>query len=162
MKKGMPCLLIIVLALSSFVYADGIFVEAGPGLFNSRSTTVSLVRVQKDTSKLFRHDSFYEAAYASWNGENSNHAVSLARGLRGGDSGRAYWSADIGLCHISRTTDNLGTPFQFHIRAASGIKVGRADLSIGLIHYSNGKLLFRWSGPNKSENFLTVSAGLTF
>ncbi len=163
MKKGISCLiLIIVITPSSFVCANGLFVEASPGIFFSGDTTVSLVRFQKDTSRLFGHESFYEAAYASWNGTNSNRAVSLARGLFWGDRERAYRSADLGICHISRTTDNLGTPFQFYFRAASGIKVGRADLSIGLIHYSNGKLVFRWSGPNKSENFITASIGLTF
>ncbi len=162
MKRGIQSLLLILITSSSSVYADGLFVEAGPGIFYSEDTTVSLVRFQKDTSKLFGHESFYEAAYASWNGENSNRAVSLARGLRWGDPGRAYRSADIGICHISRTTGNLGTPFQFYFRAASGMKVGGTDLSIGFIHYSNGKLVFRWHGPNRSENFLTVSIGLTF
>ncbi len=123
---------------------------------------MSLVRLQKDTSELLGRESFYEAAYASWNGANANRAVSLARGLRFGDSGRAYGSADIGLCHISRTTDNLGTPFQFYFRASAGMKVGWFDLSLGFVHYSNGKLVFQWAGPNRSENFLTGSIGVTF
>ncbi len=65
MKRGIQSLFLILITSSSSVYADGLFVEAGPGIFYSEDTTVSLVRFQKDTSKLFGHESFYEAAYAS-------------------------------------------------------------------------------------------------
>jgi len=39
------------------------------------------IRYQKDTSRLFDTDSFYELSYASWNGPNNNNALSFAPGL---------------------------------------------------------------------------------
>ena len=142
--------------------ANGLFIEAGPGVNSSQGSTYTAVRYQKETSKLFDTDSFYELSYASWNGPNNNNALSFARGLRWTGTANTYDSADIGVGHINRTTGNLGTPFQFYLRFAYGIKVGTVDLSLGFIHYSNGKLIFQWQGPNNGENFPTFSLGITF
>jgi hypothetical protein len=142
--------------------ANGLFVEVGPGVSSSQGSTYTSIRYQKDTSRLFDTDSFYELTYASWNGPNNNNALSFARGLCWTGAANTYGSADIGVGHISRTTHNLGTPFQFYFRFAYGIKVGSADLSLGFIHYSNGKLIFHWQGPNNGEDFLTFSLGITF
>jgi hypothetical protein len=128
----------------------------------SQGSTYTAVRYQKETSKLFDTDSFYELTYASWNGPNNNNAISFARGLRWTGTANKYGSADIGVCHINRTTGNLGTPFQFYFRFAYGIKVGAVDLSLGFVHYSNGKLIFGWQGPNNGEDFPTFSLGMTF
>jgi hypothetical protein len=163
MNTQIFCLVIILLLISAApVLADGLFVEAGPGFYYSGDTTVMLVRYQKSASALFGHDSFYEATYASWNGPNHADAFSLARGLQWEFEDNVYVSADMGLGHISRTTGNLGTPFVLAFRFASGKRVGSADFSLGLIHYSNGKFVFGWTGPNNSENFLTCSFGMTF
>jgi hypothetical protein len=142
--------------------ANGLFVEAGPGVFSSRDSTYTAIRYQKDTSKLFNTDSFYELSYASWNGLNNNEALSFARGLRWTGTANTYGSADVGIGHINRTTGNLGTPFQFYFRFAYGIKVGAVDFSLGFVHYSNGKLIFGWEGPNNGEDFPTFSVGMTF
>jgi hypothetical protein len=119
--------------------ANGLFVEAGPGVSTSQGSTYTAVRYQKDTSRLFDTDSFYELSYASWNGPNKNNALSFARGLRWTGTVNNYGSADIGVGHINRTTGNLGTPFQFYLRFAYGIKVGAFDLSMGFVHYSVGR-----------------------
>jgi hypothetical protein len=110
------------------------------------------VRYLKDTSRLFDTDSFYELSYASWNGPNNNNALSFARGLRWTGAANTYGSADVGVGHINRTTGNLGTPFQFYFRFACGTKVGSVDLSLGFVHYSNGKFIFHWQGPNNGED----------
>ncbi|HUI68455.1 MAG TPA: acyloxyacyl hydrolase [Nitrospirota bacterium] len=142
--------------------ANGLFLEAGPGVISSQGSTYTAVRYQKETSKLFDTDSFYEITYASWNGPNNNNALSFARGLRWTVAANTYGSADFGVGHINRTTANLGTPFQFYFRFAFGIKVGSFDLSLGFVHYSNGKLIFNWPGPNNGEDFPTFSLGITF
>lgn len=142
--------------------ADGLFIEVGPGVSISQGSTYMSVRYQKDTSRLFDTDSFYELSYASWNGPNNDNALSFARGLRWTGAANIYGSADVGVGHINRTTANLGTPFQFYFRFAYGIKVRAVDLSLGFIHYSNGKFIFHWQGPNNGEDFLTFSLGITF
>jgi hypothetical protein len=147
---------------ASTASANGLFVEAGPGILTSQGSTYIAVRYQKETSKLFDTDSFYELTYASWDGPNNNNAISFARGLRWTGTANNYGSADIGVGHINRTTGNLGTPFQFYLRLAYGIKVGTVDLSLGFVHYSNGKLIFGWQGQNNGEDFPTISLGITF
>ena len=157
------CLVATFLCLaSSNAAADGLFIEAGPGWFRSTGAMLSLVRFDKDTSALFGQESFYEFSYASWDGKNRNRAVSIARGLRWKATPPFFWTFNGGISHVYNVTNNLGTSFQFYFRGSYGVKVGRADLSIGLIHYSNGKLLFGWNGPNDGENFATVSVGMIF
>ncbi len=97
-----------------------------------------------------------------WNGKYHADAVGLAGGIRWDGRDDRYFSAALGGCRISRKTDNLGTPFQFYIRLGAGIRTSRYDVSFGLVHISNGKLLFGWNGPNKSENFITLSVGGLF
>jgi len=168
LKRGATVKLRIALVAFFFVlyagtaFANGLFVEAGPGVNSSHASTYTAVRFQKETSKLFDTDSFYELTYGSWNGPNSNNALSFSRGLRWTGTANTYGSAEMGVGHINRTTGNLGTPFQFYFRFAYGIKMGTVDFSLGFIHYSNGKLIFGWQGPNNGENFPTFSLGITF
>jgi len=107
------------------------------------------IRYQKDTSRLFDTDSFYELSYAFWNGPNNNNALSFARGLRWTGAANTYGSADVGVGHINRTTGNLGTPFQFFI---SGLPAGsRWEL-----------LILRWvSSTIRTENSYSTGRGQT-
>jgi hypothetical protein len=41
-------------------------------------------------------------------------------------------------------------------RIALGRRAGAFDLSLGYVHYSNGKHFFGWEGPNYGENFATI------
>ncbi len=142
--------------------ADSLSYEAGVGFLYSRSTTAYLLRYQHETSTLFGLGSYYEASYASWNGPDHDKAFSLARGIRWPRTTDDYLSLTAGLSRINRTTSNLGQPFEFYGRLAYEKSVGKAHFSIGWIHYSDAKFLFGWSGPNKSENFLTLSIGMLF
>ncbi len=162
MKLRVFLVAIFLCLAASNVAADGLFIEAGPGWFCSTGAVLSLVRFDKDTSALFGQDSFYEFTYASWDGQNRNRAVSIARGLRWKAPAPFFWTFNAGISHVYTTTNNLGTEFQFYFRGSYGVTVGKAELSLGLIHYSNGKLVFRWDGPNDGENFATVSVGLIF
>jgi hypothetical protein len=142
--------------------ADSLSYEAGIGFYFSTSSNMYLLRYQHEAAPLFGLSGYYEASYASWDGHNHSEAISLARGIRWPRTADEYLSLTAGLSHISRTTLNLGQPFEFYGRLAYEKKIGRALFSIGWIHYSDAKFLFHWSGPNISENFWTLSLGVLF
>ncbi len=142
--------------------ADSLSYEAGIGFYFSASTNTYLLRYRHETVPLFGLDSYYEFLYASWNGPDHAEAVGLARGIRLAGTADEYLSLTGGLSRISRTTSNLGQPFEFYGRLAYEKNAGRALFSMGWIHYSDAKFLFGWSGPNNSENFVTLSLGIIF
>lgn len=142
--------------------AAGLFIEGGEGFYFSHNTEVIVVRIRLDASRLFDRESFYEAAYASWNGHEHDEAIAIARGIRWAGTGDSSVSLTAGLSHIQRTTSNLGQPFEFYGRLAFDKEIGKAVVSIGWIHFSDAKFLFQWSGPNNAENFLTLSLGMYF
>lgn len=142
--------------------ADNLSYEGGFGFYFSKSSNMYRLRYQHEATPLFGFSSYYEASYAAWNGPCYSEAVGLARGIRWARTTDEYLDLTIGLSHISRTTSNLGQPFEFYERLAYEKKVGRALFSIGWVHYSDAKFLFGWSGPNIGENFVTFSIGLLF
>ncbi len=142
--------------------ADGIFVEGGPGIIQSLSTDIVLLRYQKDVAPLFGKSSFYECIYAYWNGGNHAQDISIARGLRWTLEKNRYFSTALGAGYLDRETGNLGTHFEFYIRLAVGVRTDRYDVSLGYIHISNGKFLLGWDGPDNGENFITLSMGGLF
>lgn len=160
MKKCFAAFIIIFALSSSVASAGNLFVETGPGIMMSRYSVAALARYQRDTSRLFNRESYYEAVFAYWNGDNHANAIGIARGIKLAPQDDRYYSVTFGGCHINRETGNLGTPFQFYIRLAYNIKSDHYDLSLGYIHISNGKLFFGWNGPNNGENFITLSIGL--
>lgn len=83
-----------------------------------------------------------------------------ACGTHGG--GGKYFSASGGLGYVARKTDYLGTHPQFLWRLAFGNRFGNYDLSIAQVHYSNGKKIFGWDGPNRGQDFLTLQLGREF
>jgi hypothetical protein len=142
--------------------ADSLSYEAGLGFYFSTSSNMYILRYRHETVPLFGFSSYYEASYASWDGRNHSEAIALARGIRWERTADEYLSLTTGLSHISRTTLNLGQPFEFYGRLAYEKNVGKALFSIGWIHYSDAKFIFHWSGPNISENFWTFSIGVLF
>jgi hypothetical protein len=151
-----------VIATPSPAAADGLFIEGGGGIIQSLSTSVVLLRYQKDGMPLFGHDGFYEGICAYWNGTNHAADVAIARGLRWKLKGDGYLSSALGVGYMNRETENLATHFEFYIRFALGRRTGRYDLSLGYIHISNGKLFLGWHGPDNGENFITLSIGGLF
>ncbi len=142
--------------------ADGVFVEAGPGIIQSMSTDIVLLRYQKEAAPLFGYSGFYEGVYAYWNGKNHAADMALARGLRWDIQKNGYFSTALGAGYINRETGNLGTHFEFYLRFAAGVRTERYDLSIGYIHISNGKLFMGWRGADNGENFVTLAIGGLF
>lgn len=161
--KRILCAAVIMLAAPQAARADGIFLEGGPGIVYSYHTYAGFVRYQIDTSPLFKQESFYELSYGYWGGDNHNQAAILARGIRLRLSDpNSYFSGEVGAGYVWNITENLGTHFQFMTRFAFHHQIEKVDLSIGYIHYSNGKLVLNWRGPNLSENFLTFQVGYLF
>ncbi len=152
---------VLVLLFSFSVHADDLFVDAGLGVFKSEHSGSLFLRYQKETSQLLRRPSYWEGIAGYWTDSNSAAAFGVARGIdwnRGGQRDH-YFSTTFGVLAVSRTTQHLGTHFQFYFREAYHLKVAGTDLSLGFTHISNGKLVFRWNGPNSGENFITFAMG---
>ena len=159
----LPLVAAIALLLATLpASADSLSYEAGAGFYFSERSKANFLRYHREAEPLFGYDSFYEVSYASWNGPDHAEAVGLARGIRLEKNAGEYPSISLGLSRISRTTSNLGQPFEFYGRLAYEKKWGKALLAIGWTHYSDAKFLFQWSGPNNAENFATVSMGMLF
>ncbi len=155
-------IVLFLLVLSPDVFADALFLETGQGFHHSVNTQALFVRYQKEAPLLFGQKGFYEGSVGAWNGPNRVETVGIARGLRFAFGETDYFSAQAGLHYITRTTDNLGTLFEVALRLAYGRTMGEYDLSLGYIHFSNGKFFFGWDGPNNGENFLTIQLGRKF
>ena len=135
---------------------------AGQGNIVSQNERGVFVRYLPDAPVLFGQAGYYDLALGHWDGPTHNTAVSIGRGLRWGSPRRIYFAAEIGVGYIDRVTEHLGTRGEFALGVAVGHRFGAYDLSLEQVHYSNGKLAFAWSGPNRGENFLTLQVGRAF
>lgn len=134
--------------------------QTGEGFHHSVRTEPLFIRYQR-SSPIFGIDGYYEAVIGGWNGPNGVFTVGIGRGLRISFD-PLYVAASAGLSYISDTTKNLGTPMEFNFHVAAGRRYESLDISIGYVHYSNGKYFFGWSGPNYGENFFSLMAGVWF
>lgn len=159
MKKAIFCFAILAL-LTPPVSADNLFLETGPGFFKSLGTQLFVLRYKKDTSTVFGWPSYYEALLAHWNGEDRDNAIAISRAISFPVGFEQYFSPTLGIAGVRRKTAHLGTAFQFYFRFAYDFKIKGRDVSLAIVHYSNGKMFFGWDGPNSGENFLTLSVGL--
>ncbi len=151
----------IILIFPVSAFAGDLFLETGPGVFKSLDSVAVLLRYQKEASPLFGYPGHYEAVGIYWN--NSNRAVGygLAREILWNKAKKNHvFTTSLGLMGVTRTTDHLGTLFQFYVRAGYNVVLWERDASIGLVHISNGKSVLGWRGHNTGENFVTLSIGL--
>ncbi len=156
------CLAFAALAAMPAARAGALAIETGWGDFKSRGTESVFLRYLNEAPPLFGYDSFHDFSLASWNGPNHNNAIGIARGLRRTWRGEKYLSASGGLGYVAQKTDYLGTHLQFVLHLAFGSRFGNYDLSIAQVHYSNGKKIFGWDGPNRGQDFLTLQLGREF
>lgn len=133
--------------------------ESGRGDHNSRGTDAWFLRYQHDIQPLWGAKSFIEFAGGSWNGDTENRTVGGSGGLRYALTTRTYFSGSVGLAYVTDRTDYLGTHQQFQLRFALGWRMERVDLALAHSHYSNGRSIFGWNGPNTGENFITLQLG---
>lgn len=162
--RGVGC---FVFCLCLFLYpqmtrADMLSLETGRGFHRSSHSEIFTLRYHWDAPDLLGLPGHYEALLSGWNGRRRAAAVGLARSVRWFWSDPWYVSGSAGIAYLDRITDNLGTRFQMAFRLGLGRTFGRWDLSAGYAHFSNGKLLFNWDGPNNGENFITIRLGLLF
>lgn len=155
-------LALCLLSLPQPLLGGTVSVGAGPGFWFSHSSNAIFLRYEHEAALLFDQNSFWAATAVAWDGPNSAEAIGVSRGLRWPFGDVWHADAEFGLNWISDTTDNLGTPVQALLRAAVIRKFDSLDVSLGVIHYSNAKWLFGWSGPNNGENFLVLGVGWRF
>jgi Lipid A 3-O-deacylase (PagL) len=162
-KTRMAALFLVSLCTPTLSHADGVFLEGGLGFYKSSDSQAVFLRYQKESSPLFGIDSYYDAAIATWNGQNHNDAVIITKGIRIDLVKKTYFGFEAGGAYLERTTDNLGTRLQFAFRFVLGLKVEAFDLGFCYNHFSNGKGIFNWtSTPNYGENFFTLQLGYVF
>ncbi len=165
MKKARVFLLLLLLLVfaPSPAPAGTLSLEAGQGFHQSTHSDSVFLRYQIPAFELLGFDTYYEAMLGAWSGKNNrNEAGALSLGITLPWHTDDWFFGSAGLARISRTTDNLGTLFQFTFHVGYTKKVGAVNLSIGYVHFSNGKYFFGWSGPNYGENFYALQAGLAF
>ena len=137
-------------------------VEAGPGISHSSDGNMLGIRYEADWVPVEQMMSFVDLSASTWSGDAENTSVGAALGLRYGLPRDNYLSASMGLAYVANETENLGTNGQFLFRFALGHRYERYDFSIGYTHYSNGKGLFGWDGPNRGDDFITLQLGYHF
>jgi hypothetical protein len=152
-------LVLAVLFTGAPVHADLVAFEVGRGNHNTRGSDAWFVRYQHDIKPLWGGMSFIEFNGGAWNGHYENRTVGGTGGLRYALTKQSYFSAAAGLAYVTDRTDHLGTHPQIPWRFALGWRVGRVDVALAQIHYSNGKSIFRWDHPNVGDNFITLQIG---
>jgi hypothetical protein len=152
---------VIFLIFSASAFADDLFIETGSGIFKSLDSVTIFARYQKDAPLLFGYPGHYEILGAYWNNTSHDAGYGFAREVVWSKERKSHvLSTSFGVMGVTRTTDHLGTLFQFYIRAAYNVIIWDRHFSLGLIHISNGKAVLKWKGHNTGENFVTLSVGL--
>lgn len=157
--RHLPGLMLVLAFAAVPARADLIAFESGRGNHNSRGSDAWFLRYQHDMLPLWETTGFIEFTGGSWDGDIKNRVVAAGGGLRYALTKRSYASLAAGLAYVTTRTNNLGTHPQFQWRFALGWRVGRVDLALAQVHYSNGKSIFRWEGANVGDNFLTLQIG---
>jgi hypothetical protein len=158
----LPGLLLALACAVAPARADLVAFETGRGNHNSRGSDAWFLRYQRDMLPLWESTGFIEFAGGAWDGDTiKNRVLGAGGGLRHMITKSSYASLSAGLAWVTDRTDNLGTHPQFQWRFALGWRVGRADLALAQIHYSNGRSVFHWKRdrPNVGDNFLTLQIG---
>lgn len=152
-------LLILLILLPPAVRADLIGIDVGRGNHNTRHITGSTAvffRYARDLTPWHDIPLYAEFLAGRWNGIYENQSFSLGLGARYPFS--PHWSlgGSAGVGYVHERTSHLGTHPQFVFRFGVNYRIGRTELSLTQRHYSNGKGLFQWEGPNVGENFIVL------
>lgn len=149
-----------LLAANSLARAEELSIALGGGNLRSHGEA-AFVAWRRPAASLLGSASYAELALGAWSGPDGNEAVTLSRGVRVPVAAH-YFSASLGLGYVAERTERLGTHLQFVARLAFSRPLGDYELAIAQRHYSNGQLLFGWSGPNRGENFLGLELARRF
>lgn len=140
--------------------ADTLALEVGGGNLRSHGEAFFL-SWRKPAASLFGHLSYYESTLGAWLGPDANEAITLARGVQAA-LGRYRVAVSAGIGYVTTRTDNLGTHLQFVLRLTLARPLRDYELALAQRHYSNGRLLLDWPGPNRGENFLALELARRF
>jgi hypothetical protein len=156
MTRSTAALLLLLVCFSATT-AERIAVELGQGIHNNRHDSGALfARYIGDTStQMLVGHNFYEWSLGAWDGRYRNNAVGLALGTRG-QWNPYHLDASIGAAYLEHKTGLSGTHQQFIVRVGGGIALDNLEINIFATHYSNGKVLFGWDGPNAGYDFITL------
>lgn len=147
-------LLTLLLLLPSLLRADLIGIDVGRGNHNSRDSTAVFFRYVRDLRLWERMPLYGEFLAGRWDGAYENQSFSLGLGLRYPLPDNWSLGASGGIGYVHERNNHLGTHPQFVFRFGINYRFGKNELSLAQRHYSNGKGLFQWDGPNVGENFI--------
>lgn len=149
---------------SALSNANLLGVEIGTGFNESHGIEAVILRYRREAAPLLGRESFWDFSLAAWNGPYRNQAVGAGRGLRFHVREHTAFSASGGLAYITeaRKDNHLSTHLQLVFRLAAEYRLGGTELSLAAVHYSNGRSLFGWNGPNTGENFATLQLAREF
>ena len=161
MKPWEVIIIPVLFFATTSAHADGVFLEGGLGFQFSTDSQAMFLNYHIDSSPIFGLESFYDLELGSWNGQNHNDAIILAKGMWWDLPKNTYFSFEPGGAYMVKTSNNLGTHLQFAFRFALGMRTEKIDFSIGYRHFSNGAKVFHWTDPsnNNGENFITLQIG---
>ena len=143
-------------------YGDMLSLEVGAGFHYSNDSEALFLRYQRDAAPWFGLTEYFEFSLGGWNGPTGTEAIGISRGAAWFWNEKHYLAGSAGIGYIAEETENLGTHGQLLFRVAFGRRGETYDLSLGWVHYSNGKYFFGWDGPNNGENFFTFQVGRVF
>jgi hypothetical protein len=157
---------VICLAVSALwqpgAEADEIALETGRGVEYSNGDIGTFLQYRREAPPLYGFSSYFEFTLAYWNGVEHDSFIAASRGLNYVLRERTRATASFGAGYLDRKTDRLGTRAQFMARLGIDHDYGAYTLGIGATHISNGSKVFRWDGPNKGENYLTLRVATHF
>ncbi len=152
-------LFVVLILLPSVAHADLIGIDIGRGNHNTRNITGSTAvffRYVHDLKPWHDMPLYGEFLAGRWDGSHENQSFSLGLGTRYPLSERWSLGGSAGVGYVHERNSHLGTHPQFVFRFGVNYRVGKTEFSLTQRHYSNGKGLFQWEGPNVGENFLML------
>ncbi len=149
-------LLTLLMLLPPVLRADMVGIDVGRGNHNSKKSSAAFFRYVRELPAWQNMPLYGEFLAGRWDGAHDNQAFSLGLGTRYPLSERWSLGGSAGVGYVENRNSNLGTHPQFVFRFGINYRIGRAELSLTQRHYSNGKGLFQWDGPNVGENFLML------
>lgn len=145
--------------------ADLVGIDVGLGNHNTKQETGSTAvffRYARDLAPWHDMPLYAEFLAGRWDGIYENQSFSLGLGARYPLSPRWSLGGSAGVGYVHKRNSHLGTHPQFVFRFGVNYRIGNAELSLTQRHYSNGKGLFQWEGPNVGENFLMLGLAWEF
>ncbi len=155
-------LLILLALLPTALHADLVGIDVGRGNHNSKNSSAAFIRYVRELPAWQNMPLYGEFLAGRWDGAHENQSFSLGLGTRYPLSERWSLGGSAGVGYVHERNSHLGTHPQFVFRFGVNYRIGKTELSLTQRHYSNGKGLFQWEGPNVGENFIMFGIAWEF